>query len=88
MTDEIVDLNAKREERTGYYAGQAICRKCRHEWTAICPDTANPFFLECEKCGRMDGKMTAHGLDPIDIQQHYEQRIKDDRFRAYIEADN
>ena len=85
---EVVTPHAARaDERTGHYVGQSICRYCRHEWTAICPDTANPFFLECPSCGRMDGVMGVSGMTPMDVQRHYETRIKEDRLRARIESD-
>ena len=80
--DTVIDLEEVRSERTPHYAGHTGCRKCGFIWTAVCPVTSNPFFLECPNCERMEGCMLADGLDPKDVQRHYEQWL-----RARMEAD-
>ena len=87
MADTPIDLGEERHARQPHYAGPVCCRSCGHLWVAVCPTTTNPFFLECSTCGKMDGMMSSSGLDSLDVQAHYEQRIKDDRHRAHIEGD-
>lgn len=53
MSAEVVDLEARRIERSPHRSGTGRCLNCKHEWSAVAPiGTAD---LECPACSTFQG---------------------------------
>jgi hypothetical protein len=49
----VVDLEARRIERTPHRSGFARCLNCKYEWVAVAP--VGTCSLECSQCATMQG---------------------------------
>lgn len=72
---DVIDLDSQRP----HLSGPALCRSNpAHRWVAVVPVSGNAFFLECPYCkqsGVMSGYLSATGLNPDLVQEHYERLI-------------
>jgi hypothetical protein len=50
---EIISLADKKQEKSPHITGEARCRECGHEWTAVAPLGAR--WLECPECHTVKG---------------------------------
>lgn len=50
----IIDLAAKKLERSPHMTGPAQCLSCKHEWTAVAP--VGTVALDCPACGGHKGQ--------------------------------
>lgn len=53
MSEKVVSLAAKREEKQPHIEGPAICGGCKHTWQAVAPKKTEN--LECPSCGSFRG---------------------------------
>jgi Zn finger protein HypA/HybF involved in hydrogenase expression len=51
VTDNVVDLAAKRAENTPHASGEARCLDCKYEYVAVAP--LGVTWMECPKCSLM-----------------------------------
>lgn len=49
----VVDLEARRIEKSPHRSGRARCLNCKHEWVAVAP--IGVVDLECSQCSTFQG---------------------------------
>jgi hypothetical protein len=53
VSADVVDLSARRLEKSPHRAGYARCLNCKHEWSAVAPIGVTT--LECSQCRTFQG---------------------------------
>lgn len=61
--NEVIDLSARKLEKSPHRSGPARCLNCKHAWVAVAP--IGVFQLECPQCataqGVFDGLSSSEG---------------------------
>ena len=60
----VIDLAAKRAEKTPHLEGKARCIACQHEWEAVAP--VGTVWLDCPECSLNKGAFIAEVLHEED----------------------
>ena len=62
---KVIDLEARRLEKSPHRAGGARCLNCKHEWSAVAP--VGTTTLECPNCHTFQGLFK--GASKTEFQQ-------------------
>ena len=58
MSEKVVSLQERREQKDPHMTGEARCLTCKHEWVAVSP--IGTTWLECPFCMALSGRYINH----------------------------